>query len=83
MIVIKGVPRCEKEALEDALFVRNVTYNQQVPSFHFDDNILYDITLKSNIQITSRNHGIELFTDDVPVYIHNMDECMFMEVIIT
>lgn len=78
MIVIKGVPRCEKEVLEAAKMDRNVSFNQQAP----DDNMIYDITLKSDIQLITRKYGIELFNFDIPEVCHYMDECMFMEVII-
>lgn len=79
MIVIKGVPLSEMKDLVIHDFVHDVTCNQQAS----DDNKFYDITLKLNVQILTKKYGIVLFIPLGPTGTHYMDECMFMEVVIT
>ena len=77
MIKIKGVTFHEADVLLHIGFAGDVTLNRQDYV-----NYLYDITLKSNIRLITRKHGIELFDYDGHSNFHYMDECMFMEVII-
>ena len=78
MIIIKGVSLCEKTALETHGFIHNVTLHD----YDNYDDILYDITLKSNVQLITRKFGIEIFSYDELKNSYYMNECLFMEVII-